>query len=215
MDAETVASLLGEKGISTRQLRNYCTLGCPYEERGRVRVFDWFKVLAWYVTFKGGAVPEDSGNEPEEDDTPVPGKKENQAQALLRKTRAEANLKELLLSKQRGQVIDIATAKSLVDRLFGNLKSQLLGAAPALNTRLEGEPDTTSREAVIRIFMEDLCRELSTGKIVGDDAAAEAESDTIDELEAAASDDDINQAVVDLLAADAALQATEQADAEE
>ena len=108
MDAETVAGLLGDSGISVRQLRNYCDLGCPFEKRGRERVFNWFAVLDWYITFKasGGM----SGDPMEEGSPPSP---RDQRSENLRMTIAAADLKELQLGKLRGEVIVTADAKKV------------------------------------------------------------------------------------------------------
>ena len=218
MDADTVAGLLD---VSTRQLRNYCNLGCPYDERERKRYFDWPKVLAWYVAFKSGGVPAEAADGDEEADEPGPGRKENQTQANLRKTRAEADLKQLVLAQKRGQVIGIDEARQILDRMFGNLKAQLLSAAPLLNTQLEGEADSIAREAAIRLFMEQLCQELATGKVVREAAAEtndadpetdDEEGETIEDLQASAediTDVDVDAAVVDFLLANATSAETE------
>ena len=207
MDAETVASLL--KGISVRQIRNYCKLGCPYEERERQRYFNWPAVLDWYVAFKSGGVPVEELDEPD-DDAPGPGRKENQAQAMLRKTKAEADLKQLTLSKQRREVIPIADAVAKLERMLGNIRTQLLNMPPKLATRLAGERDPSAQETILKEELELLCRELAAGKVVGIDES-EADDEPADDQDAGtdlqAADEDVNvdvdQVVIDFLLAHA------------
>jgi len=173
MDIETVADLLN--GISTRQVRTYMTQGLPYRKEGRSPVFVWREVLDWYVGYRisleAGDRPSDADDEAfdesGEGDFPAPsGKNEDIRQATLRKTRADADLRELALSKQRGEVITIADAKVRLDRMMGNLRTKLLGIPPKLASRLEGLKARTEREAAIKDEMETLCREISTGAVV-------------------------------------------------
>lgn len=170
MDAETVAGLLG---VSTRQLNNYINLKeLPSHGEGRRRTFVWMEVLEWYVGYRSSMEMGDGNDGSEDgdfdDSTSVSGPKkpEDIRAANLRKTRAEANLKELQLSRLRGEVITIADAKVRLDRMLGNLRARLLGMAPKLASRLEAEKERTAREAAIKDEMENLCREVSTGAIV-------------------------------------------------
>ena len=178
MDAETVAGLLG---VGDRQLRNYCSKGgCPFEQRGRDRVFNWPDVLDWYVAFKAGAVEipqEDSSGRPPRD----------QRQENLRKTIAEADLKELQLGRLRGEVIVTADAKLKLDRMLGNLRSRLLSLPSKITSRIGGMKEPAAREAAIRDELETICRDLSTGSIV--DLPPEPDpivEEILDTLEAAA-----------------------------
>ena len=179
MDAETVAGLLD---VSTRQITNYINLkGMPSQGSRTKRTFNWPEVLAWYVDYKSsndryitGDAEDDNASEDDASNGGGPGKKEDIRAANLRKTRAEANLKELQLGKLRGQVISIPDAKTRLDRMMGNLRAKLLGIAPKLASRLEAERDRAGREAVLKSEMENLCREISTGAIV--DLPKDAES---------------------------------------
>ncbi len=180
-DAETVAGLLlgkGDSGISVRQLRNYCDLGCPYEERDRKRYFNWHKVLAWYIVFKSGG----TDSTPEEgSEAPVPHKKPRDLhQENLRKTTADADIKELQLSKMRSEVITTTDAKIRLDRMMGNLRSRLLSLPPKVSARINGLKEPAAREAAIKEELEAICRDISTGSIV--DIPEEAGGETAEEV---------------------------------
>jgi phage terminase Nu1 subunit (DNA packaging protein) len=195
LDIETVAGLLG--GISERQVRNYVALGMPSTKDGRTRTFNWPEVLEWYVEYRntidGGGRMGDPAEEEDDGDPGTATPKEDIYKATLRKTRADADLKELALSRQRGEVIAIADAKPRLDRMMGNLRSKLLSMAPKLASRIEGLKTRTEREAAIKDELETVCREISTGAVVDlpdETKAAEAEpnptsTETV-ELEASA-----------------------------
>lgn len=187
IDLDTVASLLKK---SKRQINNYINInGLPSQGEGRQRVFIWSDVLEWYVDFRmqkeiGGG---NDGNEDSDFDDSISdseaGKKEDIRGANLRKTRADADLKELQLSEKRGEVIVIADAATRLNRMMGNLRAKLLGMPVRLANRLEGEKDRTGREAAIKEEMENLCREISTGEVVG--LPTPAGDDVLDEISAA------------------------------
>ncbi|HEY9138042.1 MAG TPA: hypothetical protein VIM67_07190 [Terriglobus sp.] len=185
VDSSTVCAVLS---ISDRTLRTWVSdLGCPSNKEGRSVTFNWPDVLAWYVDYaaaKKGGVSGDFA--PDADDAEDAEPKENLAQAMLRKTTAEADIKTLALSKLRGETINISDAKLRVDRTFGNLRTALLGMPPKLGTRLAGVKDPAEIEAVCKEEMEALCRELSSGQIVGIQEQSEAEGETVDELQASA-----------------------------
>jgi len=170
MDAETVAGLLG---VSTRQVNNYINMkGLPSQGSGKRRTFVWAEVREWYVQYRMDLEAGDGSDGSEDGDSDDEGsesggnKKEDIRAWNLRKTRADANLKELDLSKKRAEVITVADAKVRLDRMMGNLRSKLLAMPPKLASRLEGEKDRTGRESALKEEMENLCREISTGAVV-------------------------------------------------
>jgi len=170
MDAETIAHLLG---VSKRQLNNYVNLkGLPSEGSGTRRTFVWSEVREWYVQYRmqmemgDGNDGSEEGDFDDETSDSGPAKKEDIRAANLRKTRAEADLKQLQLGKLRGEVISIPDAKVRLDRMMGNLRAKLLAMGPKLASRLEGEPSRTAREAALKEELENLCREISTGAVV-------------------------------------------------
>ena len=182
VDIETVANVLG---VSDRQVRTWVSdFGCPSTKDGRTRTFHWPAVLEWYVGFESAKQNGVAGDFSESDD---PEEAEDIRAANLRKTVAEADLKQIALAKLRGEMVGIAEARVVVTRVFANMRSQLLNMAPKLSTRLAGEPDPTAMEAAIREEMEILCRDLSTGSVVGGapEEPAEPEPATL-ELEASA-----------------------------
>lgn len=161
LDTETVCALLG---VSDRTLRTWVKdYGCPSKQEGRNRTFVWSEVLEWYVGYKSslenGVSADFAGDQDEEE--------EDIRAVNLRKTKAEADLRQLQLSKLRGEVIPIADARVRAGRMMGNLRTALLGLPQSLGPALEGVKDPAEREAIIRERVEAVCRDLSTGAIVG------------------------------------------------
>ncbi len=196
LDMDTVAALLE---VSVRQVRNYINQqGLPTHGEGRNRHVRWRELRQWDFERRmemelGGG--NDGNDDPESE---VTSGKEDIRAANLRKTKAEADLKQLALSKLRGEVIVIGDAKLRLDRMLGNLRTQLLSLPPKLSSRIEGESTPPAREAVIRDELENICRELSTGAIVGgppDESAA-----TIEQMSAAA-EADVDRIVHEYIAA--------------
>jgi phage terminase Nu1 subunit (DNA packaging protein) len=189
--------------------------GLPCHGEGRARFFVWHEVLEWYVDYRyametgvgnqGNDDPEmemaDAGDEVK--------KPEDFKAAMLRKTKAEADLKQLALSRMRGEVITILDAKIRVDRMFGNLRTQLLGMAPKVGVRLAGLKDPAEQEAIVKEEMEILCRDLSTGAIVGATADPGDEAETVDIAAAAdeeMTDEQLDEYVSDLVEIYASIQ---------
>ena len=183
IDIETVAAVLRK---SDRQIRTWISdFGCPCRKEGRSLTFYWPDVLNWYVEYASSKANGVSGDfAPDEAESE---ENESLQKAMLRKTRAEADLKQLALSKLRGEVIVIQDAKSRLDRMLGNLRSQLMSMAPKLATRIAGERDPNAQEAAIKDEMETLCRSLSTGAIAGVEHDLDGE-DAVD-IEAAAAEE--------------------------
>lgn len=184
MDIETVAELLG---VSTRQVRTYVANGLPCRKEGRTPVFAWRETLDWYIGYRialeSGDRPSPPDDDETEDEAAAGTPNEDIRQATLRKTRAEADLKQLALSRQRSEVITIADAKQRLDRLMGNLRAKLLSLPPKLASRLEGLKARTDREAALKDEIEALCREISTGAVV--DVQNQPEMETTPQVVAA------------------------------
>ena len=195
VDMDTVTAVLG---VTEKTVRTWVNdFGCPSTKDGRSRTFYWPDVLNWYVGYaasKQNGVTGDFATDAE------PEEKENIAQAMLRKTVAEANLKDLALSRMRGETINIGDAKIRVERAFSNLRSALLAMAPKLGTRLVGIKDPVQIEAICKEEMEALCRELSTGQVVGIKEDEEEAGEKVDELQASAADDIMAEELLESIA---------------
>ena len=117
LELEDVALLLG---VSERMIRNYITSNAmPCTGEGKTRRFKWDSVREWFANYRrelqGGIV---SGVE-------------SYDEALARKTRAEADLKELQLAQARGEVAPIADVERVMSASALAVQTQML-ALPSL-----------------------------------------------------------------------------------
>jgi len=157
-------------GVTARHVRNWITnKGLPAKDGPRGRILNWHDALSWFVAYQiensgnGGngraASGQNSPDEPEED----------YKDALARKTRAEADLTELKLARERGQVAAIADVQKVLDAANSSTRT-LIQAFPAqLAPQLIGMED---RAAIFTLLQRE-CNQL-LGNIATMDAILEA-----------------------------------------
>ena len=179
LDPETVAELLG---VGVRMVRIYCKdKGLPFHGDARGRTFRWSEVREWWVDYQI-ALRGNSGNAPamasaprpvlvlpapQEDLGPPEVAPETFKEALTRKTRADADLKELELAVKRGQVVAIADVQKLLESLFVNVKQKIMAIPSKFGARLDGVRDRNQRKAILDAECRQICQELSTISISG------------------------------------------------
>lgn len=162
-----VAELLS---LTPRQVRNLIQdKGLPAKSDPRGFTLDWPTTLEWYVGYRSAQKGGNGGNlrpgsGPEEPE-------ETLDQAILRKTKAEADLKELQLAHERGEVAAIADVERVLTGANKSIQTRILAVPASLATRLLGINDRT------RIFneLDRSMRELLTN-LAGIDAVREARS---------------------------------------
>ncbi len=112
---------------------------------------------------KGGK----SGNRPAENPPEEP--EETLDEAILRKTKAEADLKELQLARERGEVAAIGDVERVLTGANKSIQTRVLAMPASLATQLLGIDDRT------RIFnvLDRSCRDLLTN-LASIDAVREA-----------------------------------------
>ena len=162
-----VAELLG---VTPRQVRNWAIdKGLPSKDEGRGRVFDWPETLAWFVRYRiaesgngGNGRASAGGNLPAEPE-------EDYKDALARKTRAEADLMELKLARERSLVAAISDVEKVLSAANSSTRT-LIQAFPAqLAPQLIGLEDN----ATIFGLLQRECNQL-LGNLATIDAILEA-----------------------------------------
>ena len=150
MSAAEVADLLG---VTDKTVRNWMnTGGLPFHDSGRMRLLNWHEALKWYVNYRitdsgnGGNEPVKSGDDP----APVVPP-ENYEAALARKTRAEADLKELELSTRRGQVAAIGDVELALSRSNKETQTRILALPSRLAPQLVGRDEQTEVFGIIQL----------------------------------------------------------------
>ena len=176
LDIEDVAALLG---VSVRMVRNYSKdKGLPCIGDGRGKRFVWLKVLEWYVAYrldlavqKGGNGGNGNGHRGSEEEP------ETLDEAMLRKTAAEASLKELELAQKRGQVVAVDDAKAAITTVSKNIQQKLLSVPAKLTPRLVGTSDRNRINTILDKEMRQLCTELAAVSVQQAKRKAEPEEE--------------------------------------
>lgn len=161
LSAADVADLLF---VSEKTVRNWMNKNdLPSVDSGRGRVLQWKAVLEWYVTYRqkeGG----NSGNALVKTPTfEVPAlPPEYMEAALRRKTVAEADLKELQLAKERGQVASIEDVKRNIAAVAQAIQQKILAIPSRLTPRLVSIDDRNVVNSILEGEAHQLCSELAT-----------------------------------------------------
>jgi len=172
MSVVDVAELLG---VTDRGVRKWIKeKGLPAKPDPRGFILDWPSVLRWYVEYKiaenggtgGTGAPGTAGIEPVED----------YDQALARKTRAEADLKELQLARERSEVAAIADVEKVMSNSAKSIQTLLLALASSLTPKLIGVTDRN------KIFAEiDRAVRAALGNLPNVNAVREARKEAVEE----------------------------------
>jgi phage terminase Nu1 subunit (DNA packaging protein) len=140
-----VKRLMKEFGITDRWVHRLVESGMPKTSHGK---YDLLICYRWYVHFLQAAVRKRSLF------TEADGEK-SLAQERLRRLAAEADLKEIELAKQRGQLIALDDIEKTLTDLVLTTKACIMAIAPRLAPELVGE---TSR-VVIQAKLEKALKE--------------------------------------------------------
>ncbi len=160
-----VAELLG---VTRRQVYNWIKdKGLPAKSDPRGQTLDWPSTLKWYVAFQAAEKHGNGGNRRPGCDPEEP--EETLDEAILRKTKAEADLKELQLARERGEVAAIQDVERVLTGANKSIQTRILAMPASLATQLLGIEDRN------RIFnvLDRSCRDLLTN-LASIDAVREA-----------------------------------------
>lgn len=158
LDIEDVASLLG---VSERMVRNYINDNdLPCRGDGRGRRFIWSEVREWYVAYR---IEKDgsrrNGLTPAEFSPQIPTS-ETFTEATLRKVKAEADLLEVKLAKERGLVVAVADVQRNVSKVAVAIKTAVLAMPDKLTDQLFGLKDKKRLRSILERETSDICRKL-------------------------------------------------------
>lgn len=158
LDALTIDEVADLLLVTDRTVRNWLDKKeMPSVSGGRGRRFDWSVVLPWYVRMMADADGNrrKSGNEDEGDDY------KRLSHANLRRTIAEADLRELDLAARRGQVVAVEdVARNLTD-VAKSLQIEILGWPTRIVGRIFGMRDRNQLFSVLTESARELCTRLA------------------------------------------------------
>jgi phage terminase Nu1 subunit (DNA packaging protein) len=161
--------------VTDRTVRNWLRdKGMPSTSDERGRRFVWAEVLPWYVKLRA----DEDGNARKRtffesaEDTPEDDKfrverirvellRKTGAEAELRKTIAEADLKELELGERRRQVVAVEDVSRVMQDTAKNLQVEILGWPTLMIGRIYGMRDRNQLFALLTSSARDLCTRLA------------------------------------------------------
>lgn len=168
LSVSDVAELLS---LTDRQVRNLIKdKGLPARSDPRGFTLDWPTTLEWYVGYRSAQKPGNGGNRRSGNGSEGPEEPEETLdEAILRKTKAEADLKELQLARERGEVAAIQDVERVLTSANKSIQTRILAMPASLATQLLGIDDRN------RIFnvLDRSCRDLLTN-LASIDAVREA-----------------------------------------
>ena len=142
VDVAHVAKVLS---LQVRRVQYLVKEGMPREARGE---YDPVKCMLWYIRYLQHVIEKKS----------VPtldGGFAGEREERIRLLRADADLREIDLAKERGQLIAISDVETMVTDLVLTTKARIMALAPRLAPELVGE---TSR-VMIQAKIEKACKE--------------------------------------------------------
>jgi phage terminase Nu1 subunit (DNA packaging protein) len=145
LSVSDVAELLG---VTDRGVRKWIyEKGLPAKSAARGFTLDWHATLRWYVAYR---IEENSGTSGTGGPKSGPGvPEETYEQALARRTRAEADLKELELAGKSGEVVAIADIERVYSAAFKSIQTLLLAIPTAVTPRVLGMADRNQVYALL------------------------------------------------------------------
>lgn len=150
----TAAQLAKLLGITEQRIRQWADLGCPQVRKGRYTVAAVFK---WRVEREAARVKE----------------RTNAGSPLQQKLRAEAELKELQLARERGELMPAEEHAEIVSRIAGGFAAVAAGQL----TRFERRAVQATTPAAARVLMQEIHRALMEGaQGLADTLEAEADA---------------------------------------
>lgn len=166
----TVADIAELLGVTARQVRNWILeKGLPARDGNRGRILNWPETLTWFVAYRiaesgnsGNGRPHSAQNSPEEPE-------ETYDHALTRKVIGEADLVELKLARERGQVASISDVEKVLSAANSSTRTLIQAFPATLAPQLLGLED---RAAIFTLLQRE-CNQL-LGNIATMDAILEA-----------------------------------------
>ncbi|SRR6266849_1167252 len=123
-----VTRLANALEVGVRRVQQLAAEGLPKEERGR---YDLGKCVLWYIRSLHAALQKKA--------VPVDGGFAGEGEERLRLLRADADLREIELAKQRNTLISIADHEGIVTDLVLTTKARIMAIPPRVSTEIVGE----------------------------------------------------------------------------
>lgn len=177
-DALTAVQAAAMFDVSEKTVRNWMNdNGLPFAGSGRGRTVKASDAIRWHEEYTRKQGGNGGKFAPVAATSGVPEPLESYEDALSRKTRAEADLKELQLARERGQVASIADVEKVLAASTLATQTQILAVPSRLSTRMLGIQDHGQAVAILDSEMRQLLTNLATIDAVKEAATAAGEDE--------------------------------------
>lgn len=129
--------------------------GLPKELRGK---YDLDKCYGWYVRYLQAAL--------EKKAIPIDGQYASEREERLRNLRADADLKEIELARERGLLVAIDDVEKEMTELVLTTKARVMAVAPRLAPEILGETSRVMAQAKIEKALKDALLHLAQKETV-------------------------------------------------
>ena len=136
VDVTKVASALN---LKVRRVQQLVKVGMPREARGQ---YDAIKCMLWYVRYLQGVLEKRSASMP---DGGCAGVREERVRLL----RADADLKEMQLAKERARLVAVSDVESMLADLVLTTETRIMAIPSRLAPELVGETSRVMVQAKI------------------------------------------------------------------
>ena len=151
MPIVSVERLMKELGITERWVHRLVEAGMPRASHGK---YDLHLCFRWYIRFLQGAVRKRSLFSEEAGEKSL-------TQEKIRLLSAEADLKEIELAKQRGQLVAVDDVEKEVTELVLTTKARLMAIPARLAAEVIGETTRVSVQVKIEKHIKEVLRGLA------------------------------------------------------
>lgn len=146
------AVLLAEfLNLTKQRVHQLVAEGLPRKLRGK---YDLDKCVRWYIRYLQAAIEKKAI--PMEGDELVSEQRER-----VRKMRLDADLKEITLARERGQLVAIESVKKELSDLVLTTKARIMSVAPRLAPELLGETSRVMAQAKIEKALKESLAQLA------------------------------------------------------
>ena len=141
--------------ITTRRVEQLVQEGMPRSGRGK---YDLGACLLWYVRYLQKALEARSPRT----NTGANGNDPDFGEVKLRGARADAELKELELARQRGEVVEVEQAARLWDDAVTKMRAKMVASINATAVRCVGLTTIAQAHAALRAMVNDALSEVES-----------------------------------------------------
>lgn len=147
-----VSQLAHALNVDVRRIQQLVNEGMPKQGRGE---YDGAKCMLWYIRYLQAAIKRRAI--PMEGDELI-----SEREQRVRKMRIDADLRDIELAKQRGQIVSIADVEREMSDMALTVKARIMAVPPRVAPDLLGETSRVMVQAKLEKALKEALRELAS-----------------------------------------------------